>query len=121
MPQYRVGEQTFRRKHTWLPCAINDRLDGMSEEDVVAAYRAAYWADLITDAEWRALLREDGCNPSARSRLKRKAAGWFVALGRIAALDPELYSAIFDQAERLYGEQIGERHPVLVREKDLAA
>jgi len=66
MPRYRVGEQTFRRKNDWLPCALAERLDEMSDDEYVRVQRAAYWADLITDAEWRALLREDGCSPSAR-------------------------------------------------------
>jgi hypothetical protein len=120
-PRYRVGDQTFRRKNDYLPCAIAERVDDMSNEEYVRVQKAAYWVDSITAAEWKVILGEDGCSPSARSRLKRKAAGWLVALGRIAMLDVELYNEIAAQSRRLYREQIGERHPLWREEEDAAA
>jgi hypothetical protein len=100
------------RKHAWLPCVIGAEIaDDTPQEELVAIFKATYWSDLITDAEWRALLGHEGASRSARSKLKKKAVGWFMALGRIAVLDPELYNAIADQAEALYAEQIKEPHP----------
>jgi hypothetical protein len=99
------------RKNRWLPCAISARFDEMSEEEQRRTLKETYWADYITDAEWQALLEHDGCSPSARSRLKKKAAGWYMALGRIAYLNPKLYNEITARSIEMYAEQIGEGHP----------
>jgi hypothetical protein len=111
MPEYQIGGQAFRRKNFYLPCAIAAELDGMSEEEQAAVYKAAYWADNITNAEWPVVLGHDDFSPSAKSRLKKKAAGWFMALGRIAYLDPDLYNEIVQRAKEMYQDQIGEPHP----------
>jgi hypothetical protein len=98
------------RKHTWLPCVINAETDDDTPvEEIERIFKATYWSDYITDAEWRALLGREGVSKSARSKLKRKAIGWFMAIGRIAMLDPDLYTAIVDSA--LYAEQIRAPHP----------
>jgi hypothetical protein len=118
MPEYLIGGQTVRRKHWWMPCAINARFDEMSDEEQARTLKETYWAYNITNAEWEALLERDGCSPSARSRLKKKAAGWYMALGRIAALNPKLYNEITSRSIEMYGEQIGDEHPVFDRGED---
>jgi hypothetical protein len=111
VPRYKIGDQIVRRKNLYLPCAINDQLDDMSPEEQARVYKAAFWADNITNAEWPVVLGHDDCSPSAKSRLKKKAAGWLMALGRIAYLNPELHREIVKQAEEMYRDQIGEDHP----------
>jgi hypothetical protein len=111
MPKYQIGGQTVRRKNLYLPCAIAAEIDNMSPEEQAAVYKAAFWADNITNAEWPAALGDEDCSPSAKSRLKKKAAGWLMALGRIAYLNPDLYREIVKQAEEMYRDQIGEDHP----------
>jgi len=56
--------------------------------------------------------------PLCKARLKRKAAGWLVALGRIAMLDVDLYCEVAAQARRLYEQQIGDPHPLWSRERE---
>jgi hypothetical protein len=113
--KFRVGEYPVRRKHTYMPCALGPRHDEADDAEKARLLNATYWADYITEAEWRALLDEPGCSPSAKSRLKKKAAGWNIALGRIAVLNPRLFREITEQSERLYEEQTGVEHPVPVR------
>ena len=105
------GEESFNRKHTWLPCIISADIGNMTTQEQAAVFRATWWSDNITNSEWPALLRHEGASRSARSKLKRKAVGWFMAIGRIAAIDPEFYDAIVKEAKRLYLEQLREPHP----------
>jgi hypothetical protein len=107
-PSYRIGDQTFRRKNLWLPCALGADLDAMSEDEQVRVYRATRWLDNITDAEWPAVLGEP-VKSYTRSRLKRKAVGWLMALSRIALLNPALFVEVLDAAAELYREQITDR------------
>ena len=111
MPHYRIGDQVVRRKNLYLPCAIAARTDEMSDEEHARVLKEAYWADNITNAEWPVVLAHEDCSPSAKSRLKKKGAGWLMALGRIAYLNPDLYREIVKQAEEMYRDQIGEEHP----------
>lgn len=111
MPRYKVGDQVVRRKNFYMPCVIGERVEEMSEEEYAAILKATKWADNITNAEWPAVLGHDDCSPSAKSRLKKKAAGWLMALGRIAYLNPDLHREIVEQAEQMYRDQIGEDHP----------
>jgi hypothetical protein len=113
MPRYRVGDQGFHRKHAWLPCVIGDRFEDMTDEEKVAAFKATRWAENITNAEWPALLGYPEGTAANKSRLKRKAVGWYMALGRIAALNPALFDRIVQEARALYAEQLGEPHPTL--------
>jgi hypothetical protein len=106
MAEYRVGDQTFRRKNLYLPCIISARTAGMTDAERVAVLKAAYWADNITNAEWPLVLRHDGVKAYVRSRFKKKAAGWLMALARIAAINPELFVEITAKAEEMYREQI---------------
>jgi len=112
MPTYSIGGELVRRKNLYLPCALAQSMDGLSAEEEARIYRQTWWADLIAASEWRALLREPGFSPSAKSRLKKKAAGWLIALGRIEQLDGELYGAVVADAQRLYREQVGQHHPL---------
>ena len=111
MPRYKIGDQVVRRKNLYLPCAIAAEVDEMSPEEQASVYRAAFWADNITNAEWPVVLGHENFTPSAKSRLKKKAAGWLMALGRIACLNPDLHREIVKQAEEMYRDQIGEDHP----------
>ena len=47
-----------------------------------------------------------------KSRLKKKAAGWLMALGRIIAINPELAAAILRDADKMYREQVHEEPPI---------
>jgi hypothetical protein len=106
MAEYRIGDHTFRRKNFYLPCIISARVDRMSDEEWVAVHKAAYWADNITNTEWPLVLRHDGVKAYVRSRFKKKAAGWLMALARVAAINPELFAEIVAKAEEMYREQI---------------
>jgi hypothetical protein len=110
-PVYRVGDERVRRKNWVMPCAIGPEFDRASEEEQARLLKATYWADYISESEWKVVLREEGCSPSAKSRLKKKAAGWLVALGRIAVLNPDLFLAAVEQALRLYAEQTKTEYP----------
>ena len=118
MPGYRIGEEKFRRKNLYLPCVIGERFDDMTQEEQVAAFKATWWADNITAAEWPVVLGEAAATKTNRSRLKKKMVGWFMAMGRIALLNPELYHQAFEEARTLYLSQIGEPNPILEPTKD---
>jgi hypothetical protein len=106
MPRYKIGDETFHRKNLYLPCVISARVDEMTDEERVTVMKAAYWADNITNGEWPAVLQHDDFNPSARSRLKKKGAGWLIALARIAYINPKLFAEITVKAEEMYRDQI---------------
>jgi hypothetical protein len=112
MPTWERVGKTFRRKNLYMPCIIGPRLDDMSDEEIVDVYKATYWADNITNAEWPCVLDHDDCSPSAKSRLKKKAAGWLIALQRIAVINPELFEEIAAKADETYHPQI-EDEPVV--------
>jgi hypothetical protein len=96
-----------------MPCVIGPRFEKMSEEEQAKVYKATWWADLIAASEWPALLKKDGFSPSARSRLKKKAAGWLIALGRVAAINPDLFAEVLQRATKEYKEQTETEHPFL--------
>lgn len=98
MARYRIGEQTFKRKNLYLPCAISADLGGMTEEEKARAYRDTWWLDNITNAEWPVVLGEPEATRPNRSRLKRKTVGWPMAMSRIAALNPELFAQAVQEA-----------------------
>ena len=112
MPQYQIGEETFRRKNLYLPCALNAQMDSMSEAEQARVMRETWWADNIANSEWPVVLGDEGASAVAKSRLKRKMIGWFMAMGRIAALNPELYNAAVEGAMAKYLDQLGEPHPM---------
>jgi hypothetical protein len=116
MSRYRAGSETARRKHMWMPCVISADFDGMTDEEKVRTLRETYWADNLTNSEWPVML-QDVRNAPVRSRLKKKMVGWFMILGRIGALNPELYNQAYAEARALYRKQLGEPWP-LCREKD---
>jgi hypothetical protein len=115
---YRIGDQLVNRKHLWLPCVLGDQLEGASDEEKARLYKATWWADNITNAEWPALLGHEGASKTAKSRLKRKTVGWLMAMGRIAALNPGLYNQAAAEARELYQQQLGEPHPMFSRDDD---
>jgi hypothetical protein len=111
MPSYKIGDDTFRRKNLYMPCAIAADIESMSQEEQVAVYKATYWADLFTNAEWPVVLKHEGVKSYVRSRLKKKVVGWWMAMGRLAYLHPTFYNETVAAAKELYREQIGEEHP----------
>jgi len=121
MPQYDFNGQTVRRKNLYMPCAIGPRYDEASPEEQAEILKATYWADFVAASEWPALLREEGFSPSARSRLKKKAAGWMIVLGRIAVLNPTLLAEIIERAQTAYEEQTEEPYPRVVVGGGIAA
>jgi hypothetical protein len=102
MPEYEIGGQRVRRKNFYMPCAIGPRVETMTETEYAEILKATYWADYVTNSEWPALLDQDGCSPSARSRLKKKVAGWAIVLGRIAVINPELLAEALQRARSEY-------------------
>jgi hypothetical protein len=106
MAEYRIGDRTFSRKNLYVPCIIGARFDSMTEAEKASAYKAAYWADNITNAEWPLVLRHDGVKAYVRSRFKKKAAGWLMALARVALINPDLFAEIATKADEMYREQI---------------
>lgn len=110
---YRIGDEIVTRKHLWLPCVLSTDLEGATDEEKVKLYRATWWADNITNAEWPVVLGHEGTSKTAKSRLKRKLIGWFMAMGRIAALNPELFDQAAKEAKALYLEQLRDRHPLM--------
>ncbi|MDQ3661261.1 MAG: hypothetical protein M3454_09435 [Actinomycetota bacterium] len=118
MPTYRIGGRDVRRKNLYRPCIMDEEFDKAHAEGddatIARLYKATAWADNITDSEWSVVLREEDAKPYNRSRLKKKAAGWLMALQRIARLHPELFEEIADLAQRTYHEQVKEDPPVLL-------
>ncbi len=90
-------------------------MDSMSDEEQARTLKETYWADNITNAEWPVML-QNVRNASTRSRLKRKVVGWLMTMGRIAALNPELYNQAVREARALYLRQIGSPHPMFSTE-----
>lgn len=112
MPKYRVGGQTVRRKNFYMPCIISDRFDDLSPEEKAKIYKATYWADNITNAEWPLVLSHQGeWTAPVKSRFIKKAAGWIMALSRLAWLNPGLYAQVVTKAKQMYVDQVEEEFP----------
>jgi hypothetical protein len=112
MPTYNFNGTRVRRKNFYMPCIIGPRFDEANEDEQAEILKATYWADNITNTEWPAVLNHDDCSPSARSRLKKKAAGWLMALQRIARINPKLLHEIAVKADEMYRDQIEEEPPL---------
>jgi hypothetical protein len=106
VPVYDFDGERVRRKNTYMPCIIGPKFDQASPAEQARIFKATYWADNIANREWQALLGEEGFDRSAKSRLKKKAAGWLIALARIYYLNPELFEQIAKQAAEAYSEQV---------------
>jgi hypothetical protein len=118
MPKWRIGDKTFRRKNLYIPCVIASRMDELRAEKQAEIYKKTWWADFLTEREWRTILRQNPPRHTSvvKSMLKKKAAGWLVALGRLATFEPELYNASVTLARDLSQDLIGEPHPLLKEE-----
>lgn len=112
MPTFLLGQKRFRRKNFYMPCVIADDLDEKTPEELAEIYKATWWADLITEAEWKVLLDHDDATAAAKSRLKKKMTGWWMALSRISILHPELYEQSVKAATKLYEAQLREPIPI---------
>jgi hypothetical protein len=112
MPRYKVNgsDQTFRRKHTYMPCVLGPAFDAAPPEEQIRLLKETWWADNITGKEWELILGKD-CSPVVKSRLKRKMIGWWMALGRIILFAPEVYDQSVTEAKVLYRKQIQIAHP----------
>jgi len=118
MPKYKIGDKVFRRKHLYMPCILHESFPQLPEEEQAKLLKSTYWADNITEREWDLLLnRSIPYKEVVRSRLKRKAVGWLVALARISYFDPILYGEILSGAEETYREQIGVPIPIIKKEE----
>ena len=114
MPKYKIGDKILRRKNLYMPCILNEKFLELPEEKQAKLLKETYWADNITEKEWEFILgRTLSYEGVVKSRLKRKAVGWFMALSRIAYLNPTFYNKIVKQAEKNYEAQIGEPSPIL--------
>jgi hypothetical protein len=113
MPTYRIGDQTVRRKNFYRPCILDEEFEKARNDkaELARLLKITAWADNITNAEWPVVLGYEQATASNRSRLKRKAAGWLMALARIAVLNPELFRGAVDDARRMYGEQVKDEYP----------
>jgi hypothetical protein len=109
---WKVGEETFHRKHAYLPCVISERIEQMSEAERADAYRAAWFLDSLSDGEWKAVLGEDGASKAAKSRAKRKLTGWLVVLGHVQTVNPELFEAALTDAFTIHKQQFESAHPL---------
>ena len=114
---YAQDKGPIKRKNYWLPCVLNAELDNMTEDEQVKILNATRWADLLTNAEWPVML-QDASNPPVKSRLKKKIVHWLMILGRIAALNPELFAQACREAFALYAEQLRQPHPLLIEFDD---
>ena len=114
MPKYRIGRKTFRRKNLYIPCVIAENFDDLSEEDQVKIFKETWWADNLSDAEWRTILKQNPPNYErvVRSRLKKKIVGWLVVLGRLATFEADLYNDAVKEAKEIYSKLIKREHPL---------
>jgi hypothetical protein len=119
MPKYQLGGTSVRRKNFYMPCVVGPKFRDATKEEQARILKATYWADNATNAEWPALLGDD-CSPSAKSRLKKKAAGWLILLARIQLLNPELFADIVRRADGTYLEQIEDESHLLLTIRALA-
>ena len=108
-PLHKAGRE---RKNTWLPCVINADFDEMTLQEQARVLRETKWADNVTNSEWPALLRRPEASRPARSKLKRKAIGWLMALSRIVYLNGPLGDDVLRAADDLYRRQLREAPPI---------
>ena len=111
VPEYEIAGQRLRRKNWYMPCVIAADFDGLPDDEQARVLKATYWADNITNREWPVVLGHDDATTTNRYRLKRKAAGWMMALARISVINPELFEAAAAQAREMYADQVGEQYP----------
>ena len=107
-PACSLHKAVSERKNDWMPCVINADFDRMTPEEQAQVLRETKWADNITNSEWPALLRRPQASKPARSKLKRKAIGWLMALSRIVYLNKPLGGEVLRAADDLYRRQLRE-------------
>lgn len=112
VPSCALHKAVMERKNLYLPCIISADLDSMTPEEQAATLKRTYWSDNITNAEWPAVLKHEGVKAYVKSKLKKKAVGWLMALSRIIYLHPTLGATILREADALYREQIQEPPPL---------
>lgn len=112
VPACELHAAIAKRKNHYMPCVISADFDTMTPAEQAAAFRATWWADLITGAEWPVVLGKNGVKAYVRSRLKKKAVGWIMALSRIVLLNPEFGAQVLREADALYRDQIRGTPPV---------
>jgi hypothetical protein len=95
-----------------MPCVIGDRFDSLAADEQARILRETRWADNFTNAEWPVVLRHDGVKPYIRSKLKKKAVGWVMALSRMVLLNRSFAAQVLREADALYRQQIEDEPPV---------
>jgi hypothetical protein len=109
---YALHKAQAERKNLYMPCVIGAEYEDMTPAEQARVWKDTYWADNITNAEWPAVLRHEGVKAYVRSKLKRKAVGWVMALSRILWLNPTLGAQVLREADALYREQVREEPPI---------
>jgi hypothetical protein len=112
LPACDLCKAMVERKNLYMPCVINDKFESMTPAEQAKVYRATYWADLITNAEWPVVLGHEGVKRYVKSKLKKKAVGWVMALSRMLTLNPEFGAQVLREADALYREQIEQEPPI---------
>jgi hypothetical protein len=100
------------RKNSYMPCIISDRFDSLTPAEQAKLLRDTYSADNITNAEWPVVLRHEGVKRYVKSKFKKKAVGWVMALSRLIRINPELAVQALREADAMYREQVEEDPPI---------
>lgn len=108
--QYSHGKRRATRKHDWLPCVLSREIQSTADPGKAIEIEArSYFMDYFTDAEWRAIVGKAPAGDRVnKARIKRKVAGWLMAMGRLALLQPDWYSEAARKACSEYQGLLGE-------------
>ena len=109
--KYEAGKTKAYRKHSDMHCIILQGFEGgnLTDEEYVKLVKRCYWIDHFTEAEWKTILNDSPKNPAVhRSNINKKVAGWFLAMGRLAVLQPEWFTESFQKAMEEYQDLIGD-------------
>lgn len=114
MPTYLMNGKRIRRKNLYLPCALAQNIEGMTEEQRAEIYKANKWCDRITNNEWELILNQHPKSEAViRSQLTNKMVEWLIMLGRISIGQPHLFNTAIEKAKKKYKETFGEENPIL--------
>lgn len=113
MPKYKFGNQTFRRKNLYIPCVIAQKFDDLPPEKKVEVFKKTWWCDLLTKTEWATILdyKKVDYEHVVKSRLKKKVAGWLIALARLSLFDSKLFEEAVELAKKTYEELCFQPYP----------
>jgi len=103
---------SFERKNAYMSCVVGERFDTMTPQEQAQALKAAYWADLLTNAEWPVVMRHEGVAAPTRSKLKKKIVGWVIALSHVAQINREFAAQVLRDADARCREQFEREPPI---------